>query len=207
MGMQMDFSGISNPDDLQSGGNRPKAGRGMAMISKFDEYGGKGGAHEMELEIIAWSDKDSETLTHTVRIPTKDNTGKGHPQKVMAALGIAGGLFMPPDIAAWNEAGEAPEIDFTLLEGRPIMVQFVEEPKKDANDKPIPGESWLNVGSFGKAFFHIMDPRVKDWPVNQGIYNSNAAKVGEYRPVGEPAAKESAKADQPAQPDNPFANA
>ena len=203
MGLPMDFSGIGNAADLQSGGDRPKPGRGMVVVTKWSEYTGKYSEHEMEVEIVAWSDPDSVTMTYTARIKTKDNSGKGHPAKVMAALGVAGGLFTPADIERWKEEEASPDIDFNDIVGRAMMLHLVEEP--DQNDK---AKIWLNVGSFGKGFYHIRDPRVKDWPTNQGVYNANAAKVGDYvLPDDHSKTPAAATTTAPVSTSNPFGNA
>jgi hypothetical protein len=191
MGLSMDFSNVGDAGNLQGGSDRPKPGRGMVLISKFEEYGAQSGAaHLLEFEVVAWTDKDSIAKSHHSHIRHKDNTGKGHPWKCLSALGIAGGLFTAGDIKEWQDAGSIPDIDFEALVGRPIMLQLTEKPNDDTTKPP-----WLEVGSIGRGYYHIQDPRVKDWPTNQSIFNKNAAKVGEFEPAEKAAPK----------PANPFA--
>lgn len=196
MGLTLDVSGIGNPDDMQSGGVGAKPGHGMGLITKWSEYTGPASSHELEIEIVAWTNTESVGVVHEEKVWTKDNSGKGHPAKVLTAIGVAGGLFMPADIADWQSKGVMPEIDYSQLVNRPVMLQIILEPDKDDKAK-----FWPKIASFGKGIYHIKDPRVKDWPVHQGIFTSKAALVGEYRAAGtKPTTPPAAEAD-------PFANA
>ncbi len=79
MGLGFDFSNVpDDPTKIQDGGgDRPTPGRGMVLISEFNEYGGaKGQAHEVVMEIVAWTNSQDVAKVHKENIFHKDNTGK-----------------------------------------------------------------------------------------------------------------------------------
>lgn len=186
----------------QGGGDTPKPGKGMVLITEWNEYGGANGkAHELKFEIVAWSDPDSLTMEWRQNIFHTDTTGKGHPLKCMLALGIAGGLFTAADVDEWKRTKAMPTRDYSRLIDRPIMLVLAEE--ADNNNA---AKKWLRV-PYSSTFFHCRDPRVSDWPKNQNMLNAKAALIGEYKPAGSaPAATASAAVSSPA-PSNPFGNA
>jgi hypothetical protein len=199
MAFEFDFSNVpEDPTKIQDGnGDRVAPGRGMALITKWEEYGGaKGQAHALELEIVAWSTPADVAKSHTENIFHKDSTGKGFPMKRMTCLAMAAGLFTANDVKAWKAANAAPEIDMLKLVGRPIMIELIEEAdKNDATKK------YIRIGNIGLAFYHIKDKRVEAWPKNQNIFNANAHKVGDWITETKPAA---AKAEKPpAKPADP----
>jgi len=199
--IQLDLTNIGDPDNIHAGGERPKAGRGMIVFTGFEEFGAVNGkAHKVDIEIVAWTDPDCVAMTHSISIFYEDRTGKGHPQKVMTALGMAAGLFNARDLNQWKAAGQMPDIDFSQIVGRPAMLQLVEEPDKDN-----PAKTYINVGSYGKGYYHIKDPRVKDWPKNEGIFNSHAAKVGDFVILGATTPPPPGEASTSAAAANPFA--
>jgi len=196
MAFEFDFSQVpEDPTKIQDGkGDRVTPGKGMALITAWNEYGGaKGQAHELELEIVAWSNTQDVAKTHKENIFHKDSTGKGFPMKRMTCLAMAAGLFTANDVKAWKAAGSAPEIDMEKLKGRPIMIELIEEAdKNDATKK------YIRIGNIGLAFYHIKDKRVEAWPKNQNIYNAKAHMVGDWITETKPAATSSAKTDKPA---------
>lgn len=199
MGFEFDFSQVpEDPTKIQDGnGDRVTPGKGMAIITAWNEYGGaKGQAHELELEIVAWSKPADVAKTHKENIFHKDNTGKGFPMKRMTCLAMAAGLFTANDVKAWKAAGTAPEIDMQKLVGRPIMIELVEViDEKDATKK------YINIGNIGLAFYHIKDKRIEAWPKNLTIYHANAHKVGDWITETKPAAAKTEKsAAKPADP-------
>ena len=183
--IDMDFDNIpDDPTKLQDGNqDRPKPGRGMALITGWEEHGlFKGKAHKLDLEIVAWTDTDSVGKTHTEGIFHADTTGKGHPQKRMTTLALAAALFTPADVAKWKAERQAPSIDFSELLGRPIMVEIIEEPRqKDPSKKDF------KIGGYGLAMYHIHDPRVSSWPRNQTIVNQRGGLVGQWGAAAKPA--------------------
>ena len=184
----MDFSFDQIPDDptkIQDGsGNRPDPGKGMVLINGFTEHGAVNGtAHLLELEIVAWDKPGNETKIHKEKIFANDSTGKGFPMRRLTCLAMAAGLFNANDVKRWKAEGAHPQMDMTKLVGRPIMVQLVEEP-----DQKNPTKTYINIGNIGLAMYHIKDPRVKGWPVNQTIFNARAALVGDW--IVEPKAGE-----------------
>ena len=187
MGFEFDFSQVpDDPSRIQDGnGDRVTPGKGMAIITAWNEYGGaKGQAHELELEIVAWSNSQDIAKTHKENIFHKDSTGKGFPMKRMTCLAMAAGLFTANDVKAWKAAGTAPEIDMQKLVGRPIMIELIEETDKDNATK-----KYIRIGNIGLAFYHIKDKRIEAWPKNQTIFNANAHKVGDWITETKPAAK------------------
>lgn len=187
MGFEFDFSQVpEDPTKIQDGnGDRVTPGKGMAIITVWNEYGGaKGQAHELELEIVAWSNSQDIAKTHKENIFHKDSTGKGFPMKRMTCLAMAAGLFTANDVKAWKAAGTAPEIDMQKLVGRPIMIELIEETDKDNATK-----KYIRIGNIGLAFYHIKDKRIEAWPKNQTIFNANAHKVGDWITETKPAAK------------------
>ncbi len=202
MGFEFDFSQVpEDPTKIQDGnGDRVTPGKGMAIITAWNEYGGaKGQAHELELEIVAWSKPADVAKTHKENIFHKDKTGKGFPMKRMTCLAMAAGLFTANDVKAWKAAGTAPEIDMQKLVGRPIMIELVEViDEKDATKK------YINIGNIGLAFYHIKDKRIDAWPKNLTIYHANAHKVGDWITETKPAAAKTEK--PPAKPADPAAD-
>lgn len=177
MGIAFDFTSTpENPEDIHSGGGRPKPGRGMAIITKWSEYTGcNGKAHEVEFEIVAWTDKESVAMKHTENIFHEDRTGKGWPMRRMTCLSMAAGLFNANDVRRWKAEGSAPEIDMSPIEGRPVMIELIEVP-----DEKNPGKTFINIGNIGLGFWHCKDPKTKDWPRNQSVLNQHLAKIGEW---------------------------
>ena len=204
MALGFDFS--QTPDDptkiQEGGGDRPTPGRGMVLLGAFNEYGGaKGQAHEVEMEIVAWTASGDVAKIHKENIFHKDNTGKGFPMKRLTCLAMAAGLFNANDVKQWKAQGSQPEIDMTKITGRPIMIELVEEP--DQNDA---SKKYIRIGNIGLAMYHIKDPRVKGWPVNQSIYNRCAAAVGEWITETKPAATtQAAKKPAATAAEDPFA--
>jgi hypothetical protein len=204
MAFEFDFSNVpEDPTKIQDGnGDRVTPGRGMALITKWEEYGGaKGQAHALELEIVAWSTPADVAKSHTENIFHKDSTGKGFPMKRMTCLAMAAGLFTANDVKAWKAANAAPEIDMLKLVGRPIMIELIEEAdKNDATKK------YIRIGNIGLAFYHIKDKRVEAWPKNQNVFNANAHKVGDWITETKPAAAKTEKpaAAAAASTDDPF---
>lgn len=198
MGFEFDFSQVpEDPTKIQDGnGDRVTPGKGMAIITAWNEYGGaKGQAHELELEIVAWSNSQDIAKTHKENIFHKDSTGKGFPMKRMTCLAMAAGLFTANDVKTWKAAGTAPEIDMQKLVGRPIMIELIEETDKDNATK-----KYIRIGNIGLAFYHIKDKRIEAWPKNQTIFNANAHKVGDWITETKPAAKTEKPAVKPADP-------
>jgi hypothetical protein len=203
---EFDFSNVpEDPTKIQDGnGDRCTPGKGMALITAWNEYGGaKGQAHELELEIVAWTNQADIAKTHKENIFHKDNTGKGFPMKRMTCLAMAAGLFTAKDVKQWKEQKVAPEIDMQKLVGRPIMIELVEVvDDKDATKK------YINIGNIGLAFYHVKDQRIAAWPKNQTIFNTKAHMVGDWITETKSAAKTDKPATQktaPAADADPFA--
>ena len=198
MGFEFDFSQVpEDPTKIQDGnGDRVTPGKGMAIITAWNEYGGaKGQAHELELEIVAWSNSQDIEKTHKENIFHKDSTGKGFPMKRMTCLAMAAGLFTANDVKTWKAAGTTPEISMQKLVGRPIMIELIEETDKDNATK-----KYIRIGNIGLAFYHIKDKRIEAWPKNQTIFNANAHKVGDWITETKPAAKTEKLPAKPADP-------
>lgn len=198
MGFEFDFSQVpEDPTKIQDGnGDRVTPGKGMVLITAWNEYGGaKGQAHELEMEIVAWSAPGDVAKNHKENIFHKDSTGKGFPMKRMTCLAMAAGLFSANDVKSWKAQNAAPEIDMQKLVGRPIMIELIEEPdKNDATKK------YIRIGNIGLAFYHIKDKRIEAWPKNQTIFNANAHKVGDWITETKPAAKTEKPPAKPADP-------
>jgi hypothetical protein len=187
MGFEFDFS--QTPDDptkIQDGsGGRVTPGKGMALITEWEEYGMyERKAHKVGLEIVAWTAKDELGKIHEEGIFHKDSTGKGFPMRRMTCLAMAAGLFTAIDVKRWKDEKKNPEVDMTKLVGRPIMIELIEETdKNDATKK------YIRIGNIGLAFYHIKDKRVEAWPKNQTIFNSKAHLVGDWVTETKPTAK------------------
>ena len=148
----------------------------MALITKWSEYtGANGKAHEVEMEIVAWTDQESVAKTHSENIFHTDNTGKGFPMRRMTCLAMAAGLFNANDVRRWKAEGSEPEIDMSQLEGRPVMIELIEEP-----DKNNPSTTYINIGNIGLGFWHCNDRKTKDWPKNQPILQRSAKAIGQW---------------------------
>jgi len=199
--MKLDKLGtIGDPTRIHDGSDRPRPGHGMAMIRRWSEHSGASGrAHELELEIVAWSDRESVAKRYTENIFHTDTSGKGFPTRRLVCLGMAAGLFNARDVEQWKRNGGEPDIDYGALVDRPMMIELVEEP--DRNDA---SKIYLRIGQIGLAMYHIKDPRVTNWPKNQALWNRHAADVGEWITElnGSPGG---ASKSGPEAKDNPFA--
>lgn len=175
MGLAFDFSNVGDPGKIHDGGLKILPGRGMGVIKEWNEYAGAGGkAHELKIEIVAWTDPQSVAQTHRENIFHQDNTGKGWPMKRMTCLCMAAGLFNSSDVRQWQAQGSTPEIDMSKLIERPVYLELVKQ-MKDGKET-----GFIELGQIGLAIYHIKDPRCKDWPKNQAIWNAAAAKVGDW---------------------------
>ena len=89
MAFEFDFSQVpEDPTKIQDGNSdRVSPGRGMALVVAYNEYGGaKGKAHELELEIVAWTVPADVAKRHKENIFHQDTTGKGFPMKRLTCL-------------------------------------------------------------------------------------------------------------------------
>ena len=185
MAFEFDYSDVpENVEDLQKSSGRAKPGRGMVVIKEWSEYSANSGKqHELTMEIVAWSNPESLAVIHTERIWHADHAGDNDEGKrnkknfsdIMMAIAVASGIISARDIATCREKKLPIKFDIEKAIERPVMIELEERPDKKNTIK-----SYINVALYGKAFFHIKDPRVKDWPVNQSIYNRCAATVGEW---------------------------
>lgn len=203
-----------DPDKLQSSMGAVAPGKGMALIKGFSMYtGGKGSyagtQHELELEIVAWSDQGSLGATHTEGIWHADKEADGSDKKKnyaaqIATLVCAAGLLKLADLKLMSMQQIDVAEFYAKLIDRPVMIEIASRPKKDD-----PTKVYNNIAQYGRAIFHMKDPRVKDWPRNTTIFNANAHKVGEWVTDAKPAAKTAApaaKTEKPAAPAAPTAD-
>lgn len=197
MAIRVDFS--KAPDSAShihdGNGDRVSPGRGMATIKQFNEDGGaKGLAHELVLEIVAWTTDGDRAKVHKENIFTSDESGKGWPMRRLIALALASGLFSQADYAEFKKNDAAPDLDFSKVIDRPIMIELIEEARKKD-----PSKLDIKIGNAGLGFYHIKDPKVATWPKNPGIFNQNAAIVGDWttekKATEKPATKAAAASD------------
>lgn len=201
MAFDFDFSQVPDDPTRIQDGERIAPGRGMVLIRAFrEDEGAKGKAHEVEMEIVSWTVPSEVGKLHKENIFTKDTSGKGFPQKRMTCLFLAAGVFTADDVKKWKAAGSQPSIDTQKLVGRPVMIELVEVP--DQNDA---AKKYINIGNIGLAIYHIQDPRVKGWPVNQTIFNRCAAVVGNWVAPEKTAASKPAATANGNAPADPFA--
>ena len=200
MAIRVDFS--KAPDKAENvhegNGDRVSAGRGMAVIKSFTEDGMfNAKAHELVLEIVAWTNEADRAKQHKEPIFTADDKGKGWPMRRLITLALASGLISGKDYAEFKKNDARPELDFEKVVGRPIMLELVAEKRQNDATKTD-----IKVGNAGLGFYHIKDPKVADakqWPKNVGIYNQNAMLVGDWhvesKITTKPATKEAAASD------------
>lgn len=175
MGLAFDFSNVGDPEKIHEGGSKILPGRGMGVIKEWNEYGGVSGkAHELKIEIVAWTDPGSVAQIHKENIFHEDKSGKGWPMKRFTCLSMAAGLFNANDVREWQKQDSKPEIDMGKLVDRPVFLELVKQ-MKDGKET-----GYIEIGQIGMAIYHIKDARCKDWPRNHGIWNANAAKVGDW---------------------------
>lgn len=190
MALQVDFNTLKGKkaDQLDSTGVNP--GRGMVLIKSFNEYGGKSQEHVVEMEIVAWSvtaqdgSQPDVGKPHTHRIFTDTSKGEWQAAQLMsqlAQLAMATGMITPDQADAMIKGGSSPELDFATRcsEGIPVFIELTAE-----SDKKDDTKKYINIAKRGTAIYHIGDPRCKGWPINQGVLNRFAAKVGAYKPLG-----------------------
>ena len=179
-----------NPDSIGSGGQRATPGRGMAIITGWEEYGGASGkAHKLTVELAAWSTPADVGKTHEENIFHADTTGKGFPKRRMLSLAMAAGLTSPADYQRAKANGEALRLDLQQLVGRPIMLELAEEP-----DQRDPSKKYIRVANIGLGWHHVNDPKVAAWPKDAarlqrlGITATTApAATSQAKPVARPA--------------------
>jgi hypothetical protein len=149
-----------NPESIGSGGQRATPGRGMAIITAWEEYGGASGkAHKLTVELAAWSTPADVGKTHEENIFHADTTGKGFPKRRMLSLAMAAGLTSPAEYQRAKANGEALRLDLSKLVGRPIMLELAEEA-----DQRDPSKKYIRVASIGLGWHHPLDPKVAAWP-------------------------------------------
>ncbi len=190
-----------DPDKLQSNMGAVAPGRGMALITGFSMYtGGKGSyagtQHELEVEIVAWSDQSCVAATHTEGIWHADKEAEGSDKKKnyaaqIATLVCASGLLKLSDLKRMSMQEIDNEDFYKKLIGRPVMIEIALRAKKDD-----PTKTYHNIAQYGRAIFHVKDPRCKDWPKNQNIFNAKAHMVGDWITETKPAATSSAKTEK-----------
>jgi len=209
-----------NPESLNSAGNRPTPGRGMAIVTKYEEYSqrSKGKAHTVTLEIVAWAVLSNGTWvvstadngrTHDENIYHEDPTGKKFWQRRCLTLAIAAGVVTVDQYQRAKAEGRGLSFDLHNAVGRPIMVEFIEEP-----DKNDPAKKYLRVGNIGLGWHHVNDPKVAAWPKDlqrlqrMGITATAAhAAVPQAKPVTRPPAPAAPAAPVPNNDDaDPFGN-
>ena len=149
-----------NPESIGSGGQRATPGRGMAIITAWEEYGGASGeAHKLTVELAAWSTPADVGKTHEENIFHADTTGKGFPKRRMLSLAMAAGLTSPAEYQRAKANGEALRLDLAKLVGRPIMLELAEEA-----DQRDPAKKYIRVANIGLGWHHPLDPKVAAWP-------------------------------------------
>jgi hypothetical protein len=154
------FDMPDNPDAIGSGGQRATPGRGMAIITGWEEYGGASGkAHKLTVELAAWSTPGDVGKTHEENIFHQDTTGKGFPKRRMLSLAMAAGLTSPAEYQRAKAEGQALRLDLQQLVGRPIMLELAEEP-----DQRDPSKKYIRVANIGLGWHHVNDPKVAAWP-------------------------------------------
>lgn len=202
MGLNLNLSKVAGPmDSLKNNAfKETPPGRGMVLVKSFGEYShAKTGAHELTLEIVAWTNPEGVGVEHTELIfPEKDAAAEE--DRCVARLmkiAIATGLITPKEAEdARTGVGEL-DMDFTTgLPGRPMFVEIIKRKGKDDKE-------YTNIGEGGFSYYHVRDPRVADWPKHAALINQNLALVGEWEPLR----KNDAPAQQPAakKAANPFA--
>ncbi len=184
-------------DQLDSTGVNP--GRGMVLIKSFGEFTGKSGEHIVEMEVVAWSvtaqdgSRPDVGKPFTHRIFTDTSKGEWQAAQLaaqLAQLAMATGMITPDQADAMIKTGNSPELDFAAhcSEGVPVYVELtLETDKKDENKK------YVNVAKKGTAIYHVGDPRCKGWPMNQGVLNRFASRVGAYKPLGSTVSQSASK--------------
>ncbi len=175
-------------------------GRGMVLVKKFGEYSHqKTGAHELTLEIVAWTNPEGIGQEHTELIfPEKDaSSEEDRCVARLVKIAIATGIITPKEAEdARNGAGEL-DLDLTsALVDRPMFVEIVKRKGKDDKE-------YTNIGEGGFAYYHVKDPRVADWPKHAALINQNLAVVGEWQPLRKDAPSAKPMEKKPAA--NPFA--
>ncbi len=194
-----------DPDKLQTAVGSVQPGKGMALIKGFSMYtGGKGAyagtQHELELEIVAWSDPNCLGATHIEGIWHADKEAEGSDKKKnyaaqIATIVCASGLLKLADLKKMSMQQIDVAEFYAKLVDRPVMIEIAGRPKKDD-----PTKIYHNIAQYGRAIFHVKDPRCKDWPKNTTIFNANAHRVGEWTTAAKPAAAKSAAPSEPATP-------
>jgi hypothetical protein len=184
-----------NPESIGSGGQRATPGRGMAIITGWEEYGGASGkAHKLTVELAAWSTPADVGKTHEENIFHQDTTGKGFPKRRMLSLAMAAGLTSPADYQRAKAEGQALRLDLQQLVGRPIMLELAEEP-----DQRDPSKKYIRVANIGLGWHHVNDPKVAAWPKDAASLQ-RLGITATAAPTAAPPAKPVARPAPPAAP-------
>lgn len=173
MGLQIDLSQTGEPEKLHDQPGRVEPGCGMALIQKFEEYTQGGSAHDIHLEIVAWTVPDEVGKVHQQSLWMTDRSGKGWPMKVLTNLAIASGLWTADQVRQMQQSGNYGEFDPQEMVGRPVMVRLVEEP-----DNRDPSKVYVKIGGVGIDVFNLNDPKAADFPRHAGLFNQWSPKIG-----------------------------
>lgn len=201
MGLNLNLSRVKGDmDSLKNTAfKETPPGRGMVLVKSFKEYGhAKTGAHELTLEIVAWTNPEGVGVEHNeLLFPDKGDTEEDRCAARLIKIAIATGMITPKEAEdARNGSGEL-DLDFaTGLPGRPMFVEIVKRKGKDDKE-------YCNVGEGGFAFYHCKDSRCSDWPKHTALINQNGHLIGEWEPLKKdatPATKPATKSSA-----NPFA--
>lgn len=156
------------------------AGRGMVLLKEFKEYGftkGRNPGHELHLEIVAWTDPAGVAQMHREIIFEDDGS---RDDDICAAklmrIAIAVGLFTPAQAEQMKATGTL-ELDLNAAQNRPMFCEIIKRKDKDGV------KEYTNVAEGGFAYFHVKDPRCKDWPKHAMLLNQSLALVGEWEPL------------------------
>ena len=183
MALSLNLNRIKGPmDELKNTAfSDVPAGRGMVLLKEFKEYGfvkGKKPAHELHLEIVAWTDPEGVAQTHREIIFEDDGSRE---EDICAAklmrIAIAVGLFTPAQAEQMKADGTL-ELDLNAAQNRPMFCEIVKKP--DAKD---PTKIYTNVAEGGFAYYHVKDKRCSDWPKLSILINQSLALVGEWEPL------------------------
>ena len=134
----LDTSQIGDPNDIHNQPGRVEPGCGMAMVTLFEGYADGQNAHDISIEIVAWTDNEQVGKIHRERVFLNDNSGKGWPQKVLTNWGLATGMFTADHVRECQAKNQFAKFTPDKMIGVPVMVRIIEEPDRDNPTKYTP---------------------------------------------------------------------
>lgn len=139
-------------------GDFASAGKAHVRVAKFEMHGSKNGDHLAHLEILAHSNPDDVGKIYKDFIPCPMKNAKAVFRILEFLIGC--GSLTRQQVKASQEGDGDLDINPEDAVDRQMFVELVEEEYNGKTSIKVRG---------GRDYFRVDDPKVKDWPTNQGM--------------------------------------